>query len=117
MKPVIMLLALALTANAYAGKRIESCESAELVPNKGWVYTSHPCTVDADVQAKEKTCGKDYGELRVGMSVKRFEQCNEAVTLETEKVEKGGATQIYASTFYWIHVRNGKVVSYTRRTQ
>lgn len=113
---VIVLCTLLLATTAHAGKRIESCEAAELVPDKGWVYTPYPCPVDADEAAKEKTCGKDYGELRVGMTLKRVEQCLEALAFETETVSKAGKVETYRSTFYWIQARNGRVVSYTRRT-
>lgn len=116
MKTFFMITALCLATAAHAGKRIESCESANLVPEKGWVYTPYPCPVDTDEVVKEKTCGKDYGELRIGMSLKRFEQCNEALVQETETVTKGGRTEVYRSTFFWIQARNGKIVSYTRRT-
>lgn len=113
--PVFFLVA-AIAGTAHAGKRIESCEAAELVPNKGWVYTPYPCPADADEVAKEKACGKDHGELRVGMSLKRFELCNEALIHETDTVSKGGREEIYRSTFYLIRAQNGRITSYTRRT-
>ena len=116
MKTFILLLALAISATAHAGKRIESCESAELIPGKGWVYTPTSCPVDVDESSKEKACGKDYGELRIGMTIKRFEQCNEAVTIETDTVSKDGSIKLYSSTFWWIRVKSGRIVSYTRRT-
>lgn len=116
MKSLVCLLLLVIVPTANAGKRIEICESGDVVPGKGWVYTQYPCPVDADEVAKEKACGKDYGELRVGMTIKRVEQCLEALSYETEKVGQGGKVEIYSSTFYWIQARNGKVISYTRRT-
>lgn len=115
MKIAFVAAVLFLATSAHAGKRIESCESARLDPEKGWIYTPYPCPVDPEEVTKEKTCGKDYGELRVGMSLKRFEQCNEALIQETETVTKSGRTEVYRSTFYWIQARNGKIVSYTRR--
>lgn len=115
MKTFALLIMLALSVAAHA-KGGESCENAELVPGKGWVYTPVKCPVDKDEAAKEKACGKDYGALRVGMSIQRFEQCNEALSLESETVTSAGRTEIYLSTFYWIQARSGKIVSYTRRT-
>lgn len=112
MKTILFLVALSLSGSAFAA----SCESAALVPGKGWVYTPVPCPVDPDEVAKEKACGKDFGALRIGMSLKRFEQCNEALALETESVTKDGRTEVYRSTFYWIQARGGKIVGYTRRT-
>lgn len=116
MKTILFLVALSTAGAAIAGKRIETCENAELVPGKGWVYTPVKCAVEPGEAAKEKACGKDFGELRVGMSVKRFEQCNEALSLESESVTSAGRTEVYLSTFYWIQARNGKIVGYTRRT-
>lgn len=115
-KIVVVLCALLLATAAHAGKRIETCEEGDIVPGKGWVYKQVPCPVDADEVAKEKACGKDYGELRVGMSVQRFEQCNEALIHETERVSEAGRIDIYRSTFYLIHARNGRITAYQRRT-
>lgn len=105
-----------LALSAHAGKRIESCEEGDIVPGKGWVYTKVPCPVDPDEVAKEKACGKDYGALRIGITLKRFEQCNEALAYETTTVSKAGKVDVYRSTFYWVQVQGGKVVGYTRRT-
>lgn len=154
MKIAILILGLLVSVGTHAGKRIESCESAALVPDRGWVYKKVPCSsfdrlipctkdwtdekghwhseiiecppnakqktfeqVERDEEAaKEKACGKDYGELRVGMTIKRFEQCNEAVTFETETISKDGSIKLYSSTFWWIRVKSGRIVSYTRRT-
>lgn len=113
---ILSVVMLALAAPAHAGKRLESCESATLDPDKGWIYTPVPCKPDSFEAGKEKACGKDYGELRVGMSIKRVEQCLEALSLETETVTAGGVITHYSSTFYLISARNGKVTSYTRRT-
>ena len=65
---------------------------------------------------QKKACGKDFDQLRVGMTLARFEQCNESLSFVTESFTQGGAIETYRSTFYWINARNGRVVSYTRRT-
>lgn len=116
MKHAIFLIAILISTVSHAGKRIEICEEGDVVPDKGWVYKQVPCPVDREEQAKEKACGKDYGELRIGMTLKRFEQCNEALSFETEAVTKAGTVEIYHSTFYWIHARGGRIVAYSRRT-
>lgn len=116
MKPLAIALLLALATTAHAGKRLESCESATLDPDKGWIYTAVPCKTDPFEAGKEKACGKDYGELRVGMTIKRVEQCLEALSYETETVSASGRVDIYSSTFYVIRAQNGRVISYTRRT-
>lgn len=116
MKKTAVLIALLMSlSGAHAGKRIEICEEGDIVPGKGWVYQQVPCPVDAGEVAKEKACGKDYGELRIGMSVKRFEQCNEALIHETERVSKEGKVDIYRSTHYVIQAQNGRISSYQRR--
>lgn len=154
MKSFAVVVLLAFSVAAHAGKAVESCGTNVLVPGKGWVSKKVscselerpiPCTrewtdekgrwnsepidcpagakqktfeqVERDEEAaKEKTCGRDYGKLRVGMSLQRFEQCNEPLSLETETMTKDGRTEVYSSTFHWIQSRNGKIVSYTRRT-
>lgn len=66
---------------------------------------------------QKRKCGKDFKALRVGMTVDRFEECNEALSYVTDTVGKGGVVETYRSTFYFIHAQQGRVVSYTRRTQ
>jgi hypothetical protein len=112
MKPLLIAALLLVFSAAHAA----TCENAELVKGKGWVYTPVPCPVDKEEVAREKACGKDYRALRVGMTLARFEQCYEALSYETETVTKAGTTEIYHSTFYWIQARGGKIVGYTRRT-
>ena len=74
--------------------------------------------VDREEEAVQKRkCGKDFKALRVGMTVDRFEECNEALSYVTDTVGKGGVVETYRSTFYFIHAQQGRVVSYTRRTQ
>jgi hypothetical protein len=72
---------------------------------------------ERDMAAKQKKCGKDFQQLRVGMTLGRFEQCNESLSFVTESFTQGGVVETYRSSFYWINARNGRVVSYTRRTR
>lgn len=112
MKSIAPLL-LAVFSFAHAGVH-ETCEEAKLGKN-GWEYTQVPCPVDPEEVAKKKQCGKDYRVLRIGMTVERFEQCNESLSYVTDTIASTGVTESYRSTFYYIHVRGGKIVSYTRR--
>lgn len=65
--------------------------------------------------AKKRKCGKDYNTLRIGMTLDNLEQCVGAVYM-TKTVIKGGAVETYRTAFDWVHVQNGRVVSYTERT-
>lgn len=108
----VLLAATAANAGRYAG---EICEDAHFDSKTGWTYRPVPCKEDPDEVKRGKVCGKDHGALRVGMTIKRFEQCNEALTLEGETVTAAGVTQIYASTFHMIRARDGKIISYSSR--
>lgn len=66
--------------------------------------------------AQKKKCGKDFGKLRVGMTLERYEECTDGVIFMTETVSKGAVVETYRSTFYYIHATNGRIVAYTRRT-
>lgn len=70
-----------------------------------------------DQAAKKGKCGKDFMGIRVGMTLDRFELCHEAISFVTETTDKSGLIETYRSTFYFINARDGKIVSYTRRTQ
>ena len=69
-----------------------------------------------DEKELKRKCGKDYMRLRIGMTIDRLEQCYGA-TYVTETVSKGGVIETYRTTFDWVHVKNDRVISYTRRTR
>jgi len=66
--------------------------------------------------AMKRKCGKDYGQLRTGMTLDRYKECNGAPAYVTDTVGADGRIETWRSTFYWIRVKNGRIVSYTRRT-
>jgi hypothetical protein len=67
--------------------------------------------------AMKKKCGKDYQQLRVGMSLQRFDDCTEGgATFVTDTMTAGGLVETYRSRFYIINVKGDRIVSYTRRT-
>lgn len=66
---------------------------------------------------QKRKCGKDFQQLRVGMSVQRFEDCYEALSYVNDTVSGGGGVETYRSTFYFIYVKNDRIVGYTRRTR
>lgn len=93
---------------------------------KGWqIIETVPCapgmqkTVQQvereELAAKRKLCGKDFQAMRIGMTLARFEECTDGLVFETETVSKGGSVEIYRSTFHFIHAKDGRIVSYTRR--
>lgn len=66
--------------------------------------------------AQRKLCGKDFGKIRVGMSLDRFEQCTDGLAYITETVTKSGVVETYRSTFFLVHAADGKIVGFTKRT-
>lgn len=64
---------------------------------------------------QKKICGADFGKLRIGMTMDRYEQCTEAVDYVTKTVTKDGEVETYLGTFYLISARNGRIVAFTRR--
>lgn len=152
MRALIVVGAIFVCANAVGADK-HACESADLVPGKGWVYTSVPCTslerpipctkewtdesgsfnstvVPCPPGAKQKTyeqvqreeeqikrtkCGKDYKAARVGMSASRFSDCTDGLIYVTETTTAKGVTETYRATFYYVHVRDGRIVGLTRR--
>lgn len=65
--------------------------------------------------ARKRKCGKDYNTLRIGMTLDHLEQCVGAIYM-TKTVGKGGVVATYRTMFDWVHVQNGRVISYTERT-
>lgn len=101
--------------------------SKEEVINGSTYITDVPCPpgkrktieqIEREEQAaKKRKCGKDYNALRVGMKLSRIEQCYEEPAFVTETTSAGGTVETYRGTFYFIHVQDGRVVGYTRRTR
>lgn len=114
MKTVIALLLVLVSGFAHAVNTESVCESAELTRD-GWKYTPYPCPVDPDEAAQARRCGKDFNAIRVGMNLKRFEQCSEALAYVTETVVGGVRVETWRSTIYFIHARDGRIIGYTRR--
>lgn len=116
MRILITLAMLATAAWANAGSSAESCEEMRKVDGR-MVFVSVPCVQSEEDTAKKRKCGKDFMALHVGMTMDRFEECNEALSYVTETTDKNGLIETYRSTFYFIHFSKDKVVSFTRRTR
>jgi hypothetical protein len=70
---------------------------------------------DKEEAAQKRKCGKDYGVLRIGMSIDRLQDCMGAVYV-TKTVRKDGVIETYRTMFDLVNVKDGKVISYTERT-
>lgn len=121
-------------ANGYESVE-EPCESfdrklpcTERIDYKGGtIFQDVPCAPgqqktmrqveEEENAAKRKACGKDYGKLKVGMTLDRFEQCTEALVFVTDRVDGAGVLEIYRSTFYVIESRDGRIVAFSRRVR
>lgn len=68
----------------------------------------------ASMAARKKACGADFGQLRVGMSVERAQQCFAPFRLVGEMAMPGGNVATYRSGWALLTVRNGQIVSYQR---
>lgn len=128
MKKLIFLTMLIVSCGAFAAEHPALCfkERVETVNGKkSTIGEAVPCppgkqkTVEQiqreEDSALKRKCGKDYGALRIGMSIKRLEECTGAVLL-TQTVDKAGRVDTYRTNFDWVNVQNGKVISYTERT-
>jgi len=79
-------------------------------PKKPWETEE-----EKEEAALKRQCGKDYMALRVGMKIKRLEQCLGAI-YETETVTQKGTIETYRTTHNWVYVQNGVVTGFTDRT-
>lgn len=66
---------------------------------------------------QQRKCGGDFGKLRIGMTLDRYEECTEAVDYVTERASSDGKVEVYRGMFYFIEARDGKIVAFTRRTR
>lgn len=100
-------------------------EKEAVLEGKKWLtLESVPCKpgqkseeqIERDEEsAQKRKCGKDYQRLRIGMKLTRLEDCVGA-TYETETVTEKGRVETYRTTFDWVHVKNGVVIGFTKRT-
>jgi hypothetical protein len=117
--------ALAERMKLLAGKKKDPYSSCFEQWKVNGVYKEMPCDpnkkspsqveYEKEQAAMKKKCGKDYQQLRVGMSLQRFEDCTDGVVFVTDTMTAGGLVETYRSSFYIINVKNDRVVSYTRR--
>lgn len=65
--------------------------------------------------AQKRKCGKDHGAIRVGMKIDRLQECSGA-TYVTKTTSKDGVIETYRTMFDMVNVKDGRIVSYTKRT-
>jgi len=119
-----------LTAVSIPCEQLETpipCSETTVDAQGRTLITDRPCRpgeqktiqqVERDERAaKKKACGRDFETLRIGMKLTRFEQCTDGTSFVTETVTKQRVVEVYRSTFYWLHVVDGVIVGYTRRTR
>jgi hypothetical protein len=125
MKTLIILVAALMSCSAWAETEHEALCYKETVNEKGWTSAvAVPCapgkqkTVEQlqrdEEDAQKRKCGKDFMAIRIGMKIKRLEECHGA-TYVTERVSKDGVIKIYQTMFDMVEVKNGRIVSYTKR--
>lgn len=125
-KLVLAVLAVLMAGTAAAGEMCEVMRKADGVLTSVQVPCSqvrrattpeHEAALASDRQeaaARKRQCGKDFEALRVGMTLKRYEQCTGGLVFVTDTTSKEGVVKTYRSTFYLIDAKGGRVVSFTR---
>ena len=124
MKMLIAVALILISSGSLAVEHDAACYK-ETINEKGLsAFEAVPCspgkqkTVEQiqreEEAALKRKCGKDYMVLRIGMKIERLEECYGAVYI-TETVTKDGAIETYRTMFDMVNVKNGKVVSYTKR--
>lgn len=66
------------------------------------------------VEEKKAICGDDYGQAKIGMSLARAQQCVAKFKLSSEINRADGIISTYTAGAMYIHVMNGRIVSWGR---
>lgn len=66
----------------------------------------------AESAALQKECGKDYGEIRVGMKLARVQRCVGEFFLSGQRSSKYGTVDYYTRGDAYLFVKKGKVVAW-----
>ncbi|EGI75896.1 hypothetical protein [Hylemonella gracilis] len=67
---------------------------------------------EKETDARQKECGGDYGTPRVGMSLERAKYCVGDLRLKGQVNRSDGVVSTYWAGKVYLHVMNGKVVSW-----
>jgi hypothetical protein len=67
---------------------------------------------EADEVNKQKACGKDYMNIRVGMTLDRVEKCVGEFFLHGQIKSKHGAVDHYTRGNTYLYIKNGRVVAW-----
>lgn len=125
MKKLVGVVLALFVGSALGETEHEALCYKETVNEKGWTSAvAVPCspgkqkTVEQlqreEEAAQKRKCGKDFGTIRVGISIDRLQECSGAAYV-TETVSKDGVIETYQTMFDMVNVKDGRVVSYTKR--
>lgn len=67
---------------------------------------------EADEEARQKQCGNDYKNLRVGMTLDRVQKCVAEFFLRGQVKTKNGVVDHYTRGDSYIYVKKGRVVAW-----
>ena len=62
----------------------------------------------------EKECGRDYMDIRVGMTLSRVQKCVGEFFLKGQLTTKSGVVDHYTRGGAYLYVKNGKVVAWSK---
>lgn len=62
---------------------------------------------------REKRCGKDYGQVRVGMTLQRAAECSGDFSLVHQVQQPDGTLSTFRDGRVFIHVKAGRVVAWS----
>jgi hypothetical protein len=69
---------------------------------------------EAAIAEQKQICGKDYGEIRVGMTLSRVTQCVGEFDLSGQVKKNGVTLSKYYRDRTYLYVKNGKIVAWDR---
>jgi hypothetical protein len=66
------------------------------------------------INAKKQVCGDDFSSPKIGMTIERAQQCVAKFKLISQLNRADGVISMYSGGGYYLHVMNGKIVSWQR---
>lgn len=80
------------------------------------LWNKEQAELDAQRQALaeklQKQCGKDYGQIKVGMNLDRVQKCVAEFFLSGQISTKNGIVDHYTRGDSWLYVKKGKIVAW-----
>lgn len=92
---------------------IQACNAIpDPIPFSDKLANAINTSLDGAEKFINKECGKDYGQIRVGMSLKQVNKCYGEIFLHGQAKWKGGSVDYYTRGNTYIYAKNGKVVAW-----